>query len=363
MSRAHNQKQLLNWYDKNRRSLPWRATGQGNLSDPYHVWLSEIMLQQTGVVVVIDYFLKFIRKWPDIHALANADLDDVLTEWAGLGYYARARNLYKCAKIISAEYKGVFPRDETKLLALPGIGPYTVSAIRSIAFNEQACAMDGNVERVVSRFFAVTDPLPSSKPLLKTYALELTDNNPSPADFTQAFMELGATVCTPKKIKCPECPWQDDCKAYAQDIASELPKRLKKPAKPVKGGTVFFIQRDDGRFLIQRRPEKGLLGGMMELPSTNWVDRSEHQKLTSAEKIEQSSVILPDWDLLNGSVKHTFTHFHLYLDIMVGNAHQTNEVIKSNKAIWISKDDIGNYALPSLMQKVVKLITSELRQK
>ena len=236
------QGQLLAWYDLHRRVMPWRAL-KGKTPDPYHVWLSEIMLQQTTVVTVGPYFIKFITKWPTVKSLAKARLDDVLTTWAGLGYYARARNLHKCAQIIAKEYGGKFPAEQKALMDLPGIGPYTAAAISSIAFNQPAVAVDGNVERVVSRFFAVEEPLPASKDMLRTQAAKLAAGNTHPGDFTQAFMELGATVCTPRKPKCGSCPWQKSCAAYSRGIAEDLPHKNIKTKNPVRYGNVFWIQK------------------------------------------------------------------------------------------------------------------------
>ncbi|MFH1159195.1 MAG: A/G-specific adenine glycosylase, partial [Pseudomonadota bacterium] len=241
-ARQKLQKDLLDWYARHRRVMPWRAA-KGKTPDPYHVWLSEIMLQQTTVAAVGPYFMKFTGKWPTVQALAAASLDDVLAAWAGLGYYARARNLHKCAQIIATEFNGKFPASEEALMELPGIGPYTAAAVASIAFNLPAVAVDGNVERVVSRFFAIEEPLPLVKDTLRANAVKLAKNNAHPGDFTQAFMELGATVCSPRKPKCGICPWQEPCRARSLGIAEELPHRIPKILKPTRYGKVFWIRK------------------------------------------------------------------------------------------------------------------------
>jgi A/G-specific adenine glycosylase len=339
------QEQLLVWYDKHQRVMPWRAV-KGRTPDPYHVWLSEIMLQQTTVVTVGPYFIKFISIWPTVTALAKAKLDDVLAAWAGLGYYARARNLHKCAQMIAAEYSGRFPSTPAELLALPGIGPYTAAAISSIAFNQPAVAVDGNVERVVSRFFAIEEPLPASKETLRTHAAQLAKDNPRPSDFTQAFMELGATVCTPRKPKCASCPWQKSCLAFKKGIAEELPHKTLKAKNPVRYGKVYWIQKKSGEFLIERRAGKGLYEGMFQLPTTAWTDKAAAKKLPHpyGKRLRLKS--------LDATVRHTFTHFDLVLEIWA--ATPGKDFVPSS-GLFVSARGIEAYALPTLMQKVVKL--------
>lgn len=344
------QNNLLNWFSKHRRVMPWRA-GKGQTPDPYHVWLSEIMLQQTTVVTVGPYFNKFIARWPTIKTLAKADVDDVLTAWAGLGYYARARNLHKCAQVVAREYKGQFPATVEELLELPGIGPYTAAAITSIAFNRHAVAVDGNVERVVSRFFAIEEPLPNSKETIRSRAAQLAEKNTHPGDFTQAFMELGATVCTPRKPKCGLCPWQTDCRALKLGIAEELPRKLPKAVKPTRYGKVFWIQDKSGAFLIEKRTSRGLYEGMYQLPTTEWVaDKAKAKKLPAPRHVD------PPFSSLGTTVKHSFTHFDLVLEIWSARYAPKGKKIKGG---FISMKDLDRYALPTLMQKAVKICIRE----
>lgn len=306
---------LLDWYDANARPMPWRIPPADGLNgmrpDPYHIWLSEVMLQQTTVAAVIRYFLAFQRRWPDVHALASADDADVMGEWAGLGYYARARNLLKCARLISADYGGKFPESEADLLTLPGIGPYTAAAIAAIAFDRPATVLDANVERVISRLYAIAEPLPDSKKTLRELAGQLTPANRS-GDYAQAMMDLGATICS-KKPTCDICPIGTNCMARKQGIAAELPKKRPKPAKPTRYGIAYMAQRADGAILLETRPEKGLLGGMLALPTTEWTEANA----TEAPPIDAK------WSTLSTPVKHTFTHFHLLLTVKVATVDMT----------------------------------------
>ena len=259
---------LLDWYDRHRRRLPWRAA-PGVPSDPYRVWLSEIMLQQTTVPVVVGYFQRFLARWPTLEALTQAELDDVLHAWQGLGYYARARNLHACAQHVLADHGGRFPPEEKALRALPGIGRYTAAAIAAIAFDRPATVVDGNVERVMARLRAVETPLPTAKSRLYTLAAELTPET-RPGDYAQALMDLGATVCTPRNPGCLACPWRDACEGRARGMAETLPRRAPKRPRPLRYGVSFWLMRADGAVLLRRRPETGLLGGMIELPTTPW---------------------------------------------------------------------------------------------
>jgi A/G-specific adenine glycosylase len=320
--------------------MPWRAE-KGKKPNPYHVWLSEIMLQQTTVAAVGPYFNKFIKKWPTVHALAEAGQDEVLAAWAGLGYYARARNLHKCAKAIVRDFGGKFPETEEELLELPGVGPYTAAAISSIAFNRFAVAVDGNVERVASRYFAVKEPLPASKDVLRKKAMKIACNNLSPSDFTQAFMELGATVCTPRNPKCGGCPWAASCAAKKLGIAESLPHKLKKKTKPVRYGRVYWTMRPDGTFLIGKRPGKGLYAGMYQLPTTEWLEK-------------KSGLPKGRGKPLGLEVRHSFTHFDLVLEIW-----SAPPAGRGGK--WILPRDMEDYALPSLMQKVIRLCLDKAR--
>ncbi|MDH3665878.1 MAG: A/G-specific adenine glycosylase [Paracoccaceae bacterium] len=297
---------LLHWYDRHHRTMPWRVAPDQRVAgvrpEPYHVWLSEVMLQQTTVAAVRDYFVNFTRRWPTVAALAAAPRDDVLAAWAGLGYYARARNLHACAQAV-ADAGGRFPEIEEGLRALPGIGPYTAAAIAAIAFDEPAAVVDGNVERVMARLFAETDPLPGVKDRLKSHAAGLTPSH-RPGDYAQAVMDLGATICTPRQPACGICPWGADCRASAQGIAEHLPARAPKKVKPVRHGTAYLAIDRAGRVLTVRRPESGLLGGMLALPSTDWAEAPP----------EPAPPFAADWQPL-GEVRHTFTHFHLRLAV------------------------------------------------
>jgi len=299
------------------------------------------MLQQTTVVTVGPYFRAFLDRWPMIADLAAADLDEVLHAWAGLGYYARARNLHKCARVVAQEYGGVFPDTEAELRKLPGIGPYTAAAIAAIAFDRSAAVVDGNVERVMARLFAVKESLPAAKTQLRALATELTPQT-RPGDYAQAAMDLGATVCTPRAPKCLMCPWQLDCMAQALGIAEELPRRAPKAERPLRQGVAFWTVRSDGAVLLRRRPERGLLGGMMEVPSSDWG--------ASAPADPTQAPVTAEWRELPGQVDHGFTHFRLELTVLAA------QVRKNAKAdgIWVMPDALGEHALPTLTKKVVR---------
>jgi A/G-specific adenine glycosylase len=340
---------LLDWYDRHRRRLPWRAE-QGVVADPYHVWLSEIMLQQTTVAAVKDYFLRFVSLWPSVHDLAAAPREDVLAEWAGLGYYARARNLHACAQVVSKELGGRFPEDEEALRALPGIGAYTSAAISAIAFDRRATILDGNVERVIARLRLVDDPLPGSKPKLKALADEITPDA-RPGDYAQAIMDLGATVCTPRSPKCMMCPWSEACLARAGGIAERYPVKTKKKPKPTRFGVAYFVVGGDGNLLLRRRVDKGLLGGMPELPSTPWDGEQ-----ASPMQIQEHAPLPAEWTPLTGTVRHTFTHFHLELSVMAARVEQ----VDLDGHYWVGLGDLGKAGLPSVMAKVVKHAAANL---
>jgi len=335
-------RRLLGWYDRHRRTLPWRAL-PGKQPDPYRVWLSEIMLQQTTVATVGRYFLAFTQRWPRLEDLAAADLDDVLREWAGLGYYARARNLHACAKVVANELGGRFPDTEVGLQQLPGVGPYTAAAIAAIAFNRPAAAVDGNVERVMSRLRSIKEPLPTSKPAIRAATLELVPDD-RPGDFAQALMDLGATVCTPKSPNCLICPWVEACAARKAGIEAELPRKAPKKDRPVRHARIYWAVDTKGRVLMRRREEKGLLGGMLEFPSGPWLeamsDGDAHAPYASA------------WHNGAGRVEHTFTHFHLLLDV-----HMTDEVFDTGPDTahdwrWVERQHLAAEALPTVMKKV-----------
>jgi A/G-specific adenine glycosylase len=341
---------LLAWYDRHRRRLPWRAAA-GQRADPYHVWLSEIMLQQTTVKTVGPYFRAFLERWPTVEALAEASLDEVLHAWQGLGYYARARNLHECARKVSRELGGAFPTDEAALQALPGIGRYTAAAIAAIAFDRPASVVDGNVERVVARLFRVEAPLPLAKPRLAALAASLASRE-RPGDFAQAMMDLGAVICTPRRPRCILCPLRADCAAAAAGVAEALPARVLKPPRPLRRGVVFWIVRAGAEILIRRRPEKGLLGGLMELPSTAW--RSE--PWTKSEAL-RAAPLRARWRELPGVVRHVFTHFELELALLAGEVGETTELPRGanegQRPRWCRLDRLSDNALPTVMKKVV----------
>ena len=298
---------LLAWYDIHARVLPWRTgpaeRAAGLRPDPYRVWLSEIMLQQTTVAAVKEYFTRFTTLWPDVAALAAAEDAAVMGEWAGLGYYARARNLLKCARAVVSDYGGAFPADHDALLALPGIGPYTAAAISAIAFDDPQVVMDGNIERVMSRLYDIHTPLPAAKPALKARAADLTPRL-RPGDHAQALMDLGATICTPKSPACGICPLRPPCAARLAGTAPELPKKSPKKPKPVRRGHLYIGRRPDGALLLETRPDTGLLGGMLGFPGSDWSDAPTPSPPAPA-----------DWKILPGEVRHTFTHFHLILTV------------------------------------------------
>jgi A/G-specific adenine glycosylase len=334
---------MLEWYDKHRRAMPWRVE-PGASADPYRVWLSEIMLQQTTVVTVGPYFERFLARWPTVGDLAAAKLDDVLHAWQGLGYYARARNMHKCARQVSDDYGGMFPDTEESLRELPGIGQYTSAAIASIAFGRRAVVVDGNVERVMARYFAIDAPLPKVKPRLYEMADLLTPVIRA-GDYAQSVMDLGATICTPRSPKCLLCPLSSGCKGQA--IADTLPKRLPKKAKPTRRGVVFWLTRSDGAVLLRRRPESGLLGGMMEAPSSPWVESPAPE---GDEVWDHAPVKARKRRRLPGVVLHGFTHFHLELIVYAGRAPAKTE--PPLDSLWCPVGDLGRHALPTLMRKV-----------
>jgi len=338
---------LLSWYDKHRRDLPWRAK-PNEVADPYRVWLSEIMLQQTTVTAVIPYFQKFTNKWPTVQMLANAPNEEVMSYWAGLGYYARARNLHKCAKVITEQFKGIFPDNYKDLKSLPGIGDYTASAIMAIAFNKPANVVDGNVERVMARYYAIDNPLPLGKKEIKNYAEAHADHTYGrPGDYAQALMDLGATICTPKSPKCLLCPVYDGCHAYNVGTQELYPKKVSKKPKPTRHGYVYWISDNKGRIMVHKRPEKGLLGGMYGLPTSEWVEDKKHLSHLSFTNIN------PKKNKKNEHIKHIFTHFNLYLYLEVLNDANINT---PENHFWINSHSIDNLGFPSLFSKVHKLI-------
>ncbi|MCY4306346.1 MAG: A/G-specific adenine glycosylase [Aestuariivita sp.] len=332
---------LINWYDKNARILPWRVLPRdrlmGKKADPYYIWISEIMLQQTTVATVKNYYRRFIELWPTVIDLANANETEVMGEWAGLGYYARARNLVKCSRIITNQMNGQFPRTAHCLMQLPGIGPYTAAAIAAIAFNHQETVVDGNVERVISRMFNIHDPLPISKPKIKSLAAKLTPVQ-RPGDYAQAIMDLGATICTPRKPNCQLCPWHNHCLAKVAGTATQLPRKSKKKIVVVRKGHVYIGRRQDGAWLMESRPNKGLLGGMLGWPGTDWLE----------VRPEESPPCKGSWECLSDELSHTFTHFHLLL--RVHWADLPNNVTPT-RGFFLNAQSFNPSTLPTLMQK------------
>jgi len=341
---------LLAWYDRHARQMPWRvgpdARRAGCRPDPYHVWLSEVMLQQTTVAAVHDYFHRFVDRWPDVRALAAAEDGQVMGEWAGLGYYARARNLLKCARIVAADHDGRFPETRDGLLRLPGIGPYTAAAIAAIAFDEPATVVDGNVERVMTRLYAVQTPLPAAKPELAALAERLTPRN-RPGCHAQAVMDLGATICTPKSPACGLCPLNTPCAARAAGIQADLPRKTPKRPKPVRRGIAYIARRSDGAWLLERRPETGLLGAMLGWPGTDW---------TTAAPAETPPVAA-DWYDPGVVVRHTFTHFHLQLALRVT---EVGPDAVPERGQFVPAAQFRRDELPSVMRKALDLVQSAL---
>ena len=338
---------LLNWYDRHARKMPWRTAPDdkraGVRPDPYRVWLSEVMLQQTTVAAVRDYFQRFTARWPGVADLAAAEDADVMGEWAGLGYYARARNLLKCARAVVQDHGGVFPDTHAALMKLPGIGPYTAAAISSIAFDRAETVVDGNVERVMARLYAVQTPLPTAKAELTALAANLTPHL-RPGDYAQAVMDLGATICSPKSPACGICPWREACRARATGIQSELPRKLPKKAKPTRFGIAYLARREDGAWLLERRPDNGLLGGMLGWPGPEWGEEPPHAPPMPA-----------NWTALNSEVRHTFTHFHLRLAVQV--AHVPMGAL-CDTAEFVSPSRFRPSDLPTVMRKAFDLAQS-----
>lgn len=326
---------LLAWYDENARSLPWRAPpGSGRRTDPYFVWLSEVMLQQTTVPHATPYFLTFTRRWPTVSDLAAAPDAEVMAAWAGLGYYARARNLLACARAVASEHGGAFPDTEDGLRALPGVGAYTAAAVAAIAFDRPANVVDGNVERVMARLYAVETPLPEAKPELKTLAAELVADD-RPGDWAQALMDLGATVCRPKSPLCTICPLMPDCLARSD----AYPKKAPKADRPRRHGVAWLLTKGD-RVAVVRRPPKGLLGGMLALPTTDW----RGEPWTDAEVLALAPTH-GEWKAA-GEIEHVFTHFALTLRVMRAEGEAPD-------VEWASRE--GLEAMPSVFLKAARM--------
>jgi A/G-specific adenine glycosylase len=336
---------LLDWYDRHRRRLPWRAAA-GERPDPYRVWLSEIMLQQTGVKTVGPYFEKFLARWLDVAALGNASLDDVLRMWAGLGYYSRARNLHACAVAVLREHGGVFPDTEEGLRALPGIGPYTASAIAAIAFDRRTMPVDGNIERVVSRLYALEETLPQAKPRIQELAATLLGETRA-GDSAQALMDLGSSICTPKKPACALCPLNEDCAARARGDQETFPRKAPKKSGTLRRGAAFVVTRGD-ELLVRSRPEKGLLGGMTEVPGSDWLAGQE-DKAALKQAPDLSGVTR--WHRKAGVVTHVFTHFPLELVVYTAKVPARTRAPKGMR--WVPIATLAEEALPNVMRKAI----------
>ena len=336
---------LLQWYDRHRRRLPWRPL-KGERADPYRVWLSEIMLQQTGVKTVGPYFEKFVARWSDVDALGSASLDDVLRMWAGLGYYSRARNLYACAVAVRRDHGGVFPDTEEGLRALPGIGPYTAAAIAAIAFGRQTMPVDGNIERVVSRLYAVEEPLPQAKPLIQRLAATLLGPTRG-GDSAQALMDLGSTICTPKKPACVLCPLNEDCVSRARGDQETFPRKAPKKTGELRRGAAFVVTRSN-EVLVRSRPEKGLLGGMTEVPTSSWLAGQDDKAA-----LRQAPVLkgVARWHRKAGAVVHVFTHFPLELVVHTASVPPRTRAPEGMR--WVAISTLKDEALPNVMRKVI----------
>jgi len=334
---------LLAWYDRHRRVLPWRAP-KGKRADPYRVWLSEIMLQQTTVQAVAGYYRKFLARWPDVTALAAAKEDDVLAAWAGLGYYARARNLHAAAKIVANEMDGKFPATAESLRALPGVGSYTSGAIAAIAYDERQAAMDANAERVIARLYAVTTPLPKAK--VELHALNLALVPKRAGDFVQALMDLGSAICTPKRPGCGNCPWAEECVARAQGIQESLPVKAPKRARPLKRGAAFVARDASGAVLLVKRPDRGLLASMLEPPLGAW-----REEFPSKPQALKEAPFPAPWAKRVGLVRHGFTHFELEIEVYFARIAKRPKT----EGQWIAANKLRDVALPTVMRKIVEL--------
>jgi A/G-specific adenine glycosylase len=379
---------LLAWYDKHRRDLPWRAK-RGEVADPYRVWLSEIMLQQTTVQAVGAYYRKFLMRWPNVEALAAAPLDDVLAAWAGLGYYARARNMHAAAKVVASELGGRFPQTAEELRKLPGVGAYTAGAISAIAFDAREAAVDANAERVLARYFAIEQSLAKAKPELKVRAQSLVPQKRA-GDFAQALMDLGSLICTPKRPACVNCPWTEDCVARKRGIQESLPVRNAKAARPLKRGAAFVARNASGAVLLVKRPEKGLLGSMMQPPLGPWME-----SFPSMKEAMLQAPFPAAWKKRAGIVRHGFTHFELEIEVYVANIDTLSPIggegrvrgrrkrrssnkdatdrnfIRNDRAnekipltltvspdrgeeIWVAQSALDSVALPTVMRKIIE---------
>jgi A/G-specific adenine glycosylase len=341
---------LLAHYDAHARTLPWRTSPHqrrdGVQPDPYRVWLSEVMLQQTTVAAVTSYFKAFTERWPTVEALAAAPPEDVLAAWAGLGYYARARNLIACARAVAADHGGRFPDTEEALRALPGIGDYTAAAVAAIAFDRPSAVVDANVERVTARLFAIQTPLPAARPTIRKHVAQMLPAN-RPGDFAQAMMDLGATICTPRNPSCLLCPVAQFCAARAGSIAESLPVKVPKKPKPQRTGTAYWIEQD-GHVLLVQRPDSGMLGGMRALPDDGW---------SAGQDGAGVAPVRGQWLHVEGAVAHVFTHFSLNLSLALYRGPQIDKVAFENLSgtCWWPVEQIGQAGLPTLFAKAARV--------
>ena len=347
-AKASASEALLTWYDGNRRDLPWRAK-PGEASDPYRVWLSEIMLQQTTVAAVAPYFRAFLVRWPDVKALAAASQDEVLGAWAGLGYYSRARNLHRAARVVAGELGGSFPQTSEALRKLPGVGAYTAAAIAAIAFGEPVAAMDANAMRVIARLFAVDEPLPKAKAKLAALAAPLVPHA-RPGDFAQGLMDLGSGICLPKRPLCRNCPLATHCQARRLGLAETLPRKAAQRARPLKRGAAFLALDSRGAIYLVRRPEKGLLGAMLQPPLGEWRGHFPDRDTALAE-----APFSGGWCRKPGFVRHGFTHFELELEVYVANFRAR----PNGEGMWLAPKELDSAALPTVMRKVIAHVLDE----
>jgi len=343
---------LLDWYDRHARTLPWRMpparSKAGELPDPYHVWLSEVMLQQTQVATVREYYLKFLAEWPSVKALASADNEDVMKAWAGLGYYSRARNLKKCAETVATNLHGEFPSNIDDLKKLPGIGDYTSAAIAAIAFQKPVAVVDGNIERVITRQYEINRPVRDAKSEIKEIVTTLLAED-RPGDFAQAMMDLGATLCSPKKPACGLCPVNETCGALHSGTVESYPVKLAKTAKPIRKGAAFIIQNQDGSVYLQKRKEAGLLGGMTEVPGTHWTARIDGETGKSALPVQG------EWKMA-GTARHTFTHFHLELEVW----YLVDKNFDQENGWWSHPTALSGEALPTVFKKAISVALPDI---
>ena len=335
---------LLIWYDRHRRELPWRAQA-GERADPYRVWLSEIMLQQTTVQAVKPYFAAFLARFPDVQTLAAAPSEAVMNAWAGLGYYSRARNLHACAQAVVARHGGQFPDTEGALRDLPGIGAYTAAAVAAIAFGRVAAAVDGNVERVMSRLHGLEAPMPAGRGAVAAHTLAIVPAD-RPGDFAQALMDLGATICTPRKPACALCPWQAPCRARHAGAQESFPRKSPKKERPQRHGVAFVVLRADQAILLRTRPPKGLLGGMAEVPTSAWSAKLDPSQMVQDQPVTAS------WLTANTPVRHVFTHFPLELTVLCARVPALTEAPESARFTTLA--ELDNEPLSSLMLKVIE---------